>query len=196
MKQKLTFLVAAICIAAAVNAQKNKKNTFKPGQIKPALFGLSYSLTDFNAPKNFNNSNATTLPISEMSSGVAIQYMQGITPFIDFAARFNGIFHNYSSDFSGKPATTEIGLEFEPSVNIRPIKDENKWAPYLNAGVGIGLYTNKLGAYIPLGGGLQVNASNVAYFFLQANYKWSITPNVVGNNLYYSIGFAKNISGK
>lgn len=196
MKQKLTLLIAAICLAAAVNAQKTKKNVFKPGQIKPALFGLSFSLSDFNAPKNFSTRNATSLPIADMSSGVSIQYMQGLTPFIDFAARFNGIFHDYSANFNNKPATTEIGLELEPSINIRPIKDENKWAPYLNTGVGLGLYTNRLGAYIPLGAGLQVNASNVAYFFLQANYKWTITPNVLGNNFYYSIGFAKNISGK
>lgn len=196
MKQKLTLLIAAICLVAAVNAQKNKKNAFKPGQIKPALFGISFSLTDFNAPKNFNARNASTLPISDMSAGVSLNYMQGLTPFIDLACRFNGIFHDYSANFNNKPASTEIGLELEPSINIRPIKDENKWSPYLNAGLGLGLYTNRLGAYVPLGGGVQINASNVAYFFVQANYKWSISPNVIGNNMFYSVGFTKNISGK
>lgn len=195
MRKKLTIFCAFSFIVAASFAQKTKKNGFVPGQKKPGLFGIAFTLTDFNAPKNFgSNGNATSLEIKNMSAGVSAYYWKGLTPFIDFSARFNGIFHDYSSTFKGKPATTEIGLEVEPAINIRPLKDENKWAPFLTAGVGIGMYTGSFGGYVPLGAGIQLNASSNTYFLLQAQYKWSITPKVVGNNLFYSIGFAQNIS--
>jgi len=196
MKQKLALLFIICCLALTVVAQKGKKLGVAPGQKKPELFGIAFNLTDFNAPKNFSNgSNASTLPIADMSAGVSLTYWKGLTPFIDFSAKLNGIFHDYSAIYYNTPGKTEIGLELEPTLNIRPIKDENLWAPFLTAGVGMGLYTNHIGAYVPLGGGVQLNASSVTYFFLQAQYKWTLTPNVLGNNLFYSFGFAQNIGG-
>jgi hypothetical protein len=194
MKQKLTLLIAVLTLASASYAQTQKKFKFAPGQKKPALFGIAFNLTDFNAPKNFgSNSNASTLPISGMSAGFSAYYWKGLTPFLDFSTRFNGIFHDYSANFKNIAGKTEIGLELEPSINIRPLKDENLWAPFLSVGVGAGIYTGTMGGYIPLGGGLQLNASSTTYFILQAQYKWSITPKVMGNNLFYSFGFAQNI---
>lgn len=195
MKQKLTLLIAVTLLASGSFGQTKKKFNFAPGQKKPALFGIAFTLTDFNAPKNFGNSNGTTLPISGMSAGVSVSYWKGLTPFIDFSTRLNGIFHDYSADFSGVSGKTEIGIELEPTFNIRPLKDQNMWAPFITAGIGAGIYTGRMGGYVPLGAGLQLNASSTTYFFLQAQYKWSITPKVVANNLFYSLGFAQNISG-
>ena len=197
MKQKLTLIIAIVLIASSsfAQTQKTKKNSFVPGQKKPGLFGIAFTLTDFNAPNNFGkSSNASTLKIKDMSPGASLYYWKGITPFIDFSARLNAVFHDYSANFSGKPAKTEMGLELEPTINIRPLKDENVWAPFLTAGIGAGIYTGRMGGYVPLGGGLQLNASNTTYFLLQAQYKWSLTPKVLGNNVFYSIGFAQNIS--
>jgi outer membrane protein OmpA-like peptidoglycan-associated protein len=196
MKQQLSLLIAFCLLASVATAQTQKKFKFTPGQKKPALFGIAFNLTDFNAPKNFgSNSNATTIPISSMSAGFSAFYWKGLTPFIDFSTRFNGIFHDYSANFNNIAGKTEIGLELEPSINIRPLKDENLWAPFLTAGVGAGIYTGRMGGYVPLGGGLQLNANSTTYFILQAQYKWSITPKVLGNNLFYSFGFAQNIGG-
>ncbi len=197
MKHKLILLSVALVITITGVAQKTKKSGFIPGQKKPGLFGIAFTLTDFNAPKAFgSNGNATSLPIKNMSAGASVYYWKGLTPFIDFSARLNGVFHDYSSIFRGTPATTEIGLELEPSINIRPLKDENVWAPFLTAGVGLGVYTGKMGGYVPLGGGLQLNANSTTYFFLQAQYKWSITPKILDNNLFYSLGFAQNIGNE
>ena len=194
MKQKLLLLITVTLLTGACYAQKNKKNGMVPGQKKPSLFGIAFTVTDFNAPKNFgSNSNASTLKIKDMSPGASLYYWKGITPFIDFSARLNAVFHDYSANFSGKPAKTEMGLELEPTINIRPLKDENVWAPFLTAGIGAGIYTGRMGGYVPLGGGLQLNASNTTYFLLQAQYKWSLTPKVLGNNVFYSIGFAQNV---
>lgn len=198
MKLKLALFMAVLCIASSAFAQtqKSKKNGFVPGQKKPELFGIAFTLTDFNTPKNFGKSNASSLKIKDMSAGASVYYWKGLTPFIDFTARINGVFHDFAANFSNQTANTEIGLELEPSISIRPLKDENVWAPFLSAGLGAGIYSGRMGAYVPLGAGLQLNASNTTYFFLQAQYKWTITPKVFDNNLFYSIGFAQNINVK
>jgi OmpA-OmpF porin, OOP family len=195
MKQKLILLISIIFIASLSFAQTTKKNGFIPGQIKPSLFGIAFTLTDFNAPQNFgSNSNATTIKIKDMSAGASVYYWKGLTPFIDFSARLNGIFSDYSAVYSGKSSNSSIGLELEPTINIRPIKDENSWAPFLTAGFGAGIYSGHTGTYVPLGGGLQFNASSTTYFFLQAQYKWSLASSgILGNNMFYSLGFAQNV---
>lgn len=203
MKQKFTLLFALICLSLALSAQKNKSgqknkkfSLSAPGQKKPSLFGINFSLSDFNAPKNFGkNSNASTLAISDMSAGVSLSYWKGLTPFIDFSAKLHGVFHDYSALYNNLPGKTEIGLQLEPTLNIRPLRDENIFSPYLLVGAGIGLYTNRGGAYIPMGGGLQFNASSITYFFLQAQYNATLTPKVVPDNLMFSLGFAQNVSG-
>jgi len=194
MKQKLFLLAAVTLLTASLQAQKAKKNGMLPSQKKPSLFGIAFTLTDFNAPKNFgSNSNASTQKIKDMAPGVTVSYWKGLNPFIDFSTRFNTVFFDYSAVFANRTVKTEIGLELEPVINIRPLKDENVWAPFLSAGIGAGIYSGKMGGYFPLGGGLQLNSSNVSYFILQAQYKWSLTPKVLGNNLFYSLGFAQNI---
>ena len=195
MKQKFALLLLLAFIVTAVSAQKAKKYAFVPGAKKPGLVGFAFTLTDFNMPNNWgSNGNATSLPVKEMSAGVSLFYVKGITPFVDFTARLNGIFNDYSALYQGKTGQTEIGLEFEPTLSIRPLKDENKWAPYLVSGLGIGLYTNRIGAYLPIGAGVQFNASNTTYLFLQGQYKAPLTPKVCPKNMYFSIGVAQNIS--
>ena len=204
MRQKLTLLLTFIILVSGAFAQKKKKHTEKstvkkeivkiPGVKKGTLFGISYNLSDFNAPKNFGaNSNAKSTAFKDMSSGLSVAYWKGIRSKFDFSAKLNGIFHDYSSIYYGTPGKTELGLELEPSINYHPINDQNLWSPIFTAGVGVGLYTNHIGAYVPLGVGIQLNAGSTTYFFLQGQYKVSLTPKVVGDNMFYSIGFAENI---
>lgn len=194
MKQKLLLLISIFFTASFCFAQKNK-NTAVPGQKKPSLFGIAFTLTDFNVPENFGGSgNPATTKIKDMSAGASIYYWKGLTPFIDFTARLNGILKDYSAVYTGKSTDAGIGLELEPTISIRPIKDNNVWAPFLTAGIGAGIYSGHVGSYVPLGGGMQFNANNTTYFFLQAQYKWSITSGIMGNNVFYFLGFAQNIS--
>lgn len=194
MKQKLATLLLFAFFAGTVVAQKTKKFRFEPGPKKPELFGFNFSLSDFNAPNNFGtNSNATTLPVSKLAPGISLFYTKGLTSFVDFSARLNGVFQNYSSFRGISKTKTEIGIEFVPTVNIRPVKDQNMWAPYITTGLGLGLYSNKLGAFLPIGGGLQFNSGNDFYLFVEAQYRASLTPKILPRNLYYSLGFAQKV---
>lgn len=202
MKQKFFlfsfFLLSCATMLAQSTATKSartKKPFFVPGKTKPTLFGFSFSLSDFNQPRSFGaNGNATSIPASSMSAGVGLNYWKGLKPFVDFSAKFNAVFHDYSSLYNNQSGKTEIGLEIEPNINYRPVKDENMFAPFLSGGFGLGLYTNRVGAYVPLGAGIQFNGSSETYLFLQAQYKISFTPKVLPDNMHYSIGFAQNVN--
>jgi OmpA-OmpF porin, OOP family len=191
MKQKLTLLMAVAIFCTNAIAQQNwsaaKKGT---------LAGVHFNMADFNGPTGIKSplTGKVYSPIRDMSKGISFSYWKGLTSKIDFSTKLNAMFHNYNLIHNGLSNKTEIGLELEPTINIRPVNDNAKLAPFLTTGVGVGYYTGNFGAYVPAGVGLQLNWSSVTYMFIQAQYKFALTKDVVDDNLFYSIGLAQNIS--
>jgi outer membrane protein OmpA-like peptidoglycan-associated protein len=191
MKQKLTFLFALAIFCTSVFAQQ-KWTASK----KESLIGIHFNMADFNGPTGIKDplTGKVYSPIKDMSKGLSFSYWKGLTNKIDFSTKLNMMFHNYNLINNGLSDKTELGLELEPTINIRPIADNSKLAPFLTAGVGVGYYTGDFGAYIPAGVGLQFNMNSVVYLFVQAQYKFSLTTDVLNDNLFYSFGLAQNIT--
>lgn len=182
MKLKLTLIIA-LSFFAAISIAQDKKGS---------LIGLHFNLADFKAPNGIKDpiSGKVYSTVREMDKGISISYWQGLTNKIDIAAKINTMFSNNSEGSDGKP---QIGLEVEPTINVRPFKDGTLLAPFITAGIGAGLYKKEFGSYIPVGVGVQVNCSNLIYIFLQAQRKFTLTEKVIGDNLFYSFGIAQNI---
>ena len=53
------------------------------------------------------------------------------------------------------------------------------------------MYNDKFGAFVPAGGGIQFNMQGQTYLFLQAQYKFTLTKKILGDNMFYSFGFAQ-----
>ncbi len=203
MRQKTLFTLCFIALFSGAFAQKakpmQKRNNSFPSNKKGQLFGIHFSLNDFTTPETFKTS-PTPIAKSErkfaelrdMSAGVSVSYWKGLTTKIDFCGKVNGVFYDYASIKYGTTGKTEIGLELEPTINIRPFNDDNRWAPFLTVGVGAGMYTSHIGAYVPVGGGLQINWSGNSYLFVQGQYHFTLTKKVLGDNLAWSIGFAES----
>ncbi len=193
MKQKLTLILALSLLATSTFSQKNKKsgNDTKKGP----LVGVHFNMQDFKAPTGIKDpiSGKVYSSIRDMDKGFSFSYWKGIKPRIDFSLKLNASFRDYSSIYYGVPKETEIGLELEPSINIRPFSDAALFNPFLTVGVGGGLYTNHFGAYLPAGLGLQVNLNNTTYLFVQGQYRWTLTKKTLGDNLFYSFGIAQNV---
>ena len=68
--------------------------------------------------------------------------------------------------------------------------------PFLTVGIGGGYYTDKFAGYVPAGLGLQVNFNSTTYLFVQGQYRWTLKKSVLGDHLFYSVGFAQNIGKK
>ena len=192
MKQKLTLIAAFVLLFSGAFSQKMKNSN---SSMKGPLAGIHFNLADFNGPTGIKNplTGKVYSTIKEMSKGISFSYWKGLTSKIDFSAKVNAMFHNYNLIANGLSDKTEIGLELEPTINIRPMNDNSKLAPFLTAGIGGGYYSGDFGAYLPAGVGIQLNSNNITYLFLQAQYKFTLTKKVLGDNLFYSIGIAENI---
>jgi outer membrane protein OmpA-like peptidoglycan-associated protein len=192
MKQKLTLLLAITLLATSAFAQKSKMSG---GDKKGSLLGLHFNLADFNAPTGIKNplTGKVYSKFRDMNKGISVSYWKGLSSRIDFSTKINVSFRDYSAIYYGITKPTEIGLELEPSINIRPFKDEAFLNPFLTVGVGGGYYSGKFGGYVPAGLGIQANFNSAMYFFLQGQYRWTLTKKTLGDNLFYSVGLAQNI---
>jgi len=186
MKLKLTLITAFLLLTNLSFSQTKQTK-------KSQLLGLHYNLSDFKGPAGLKDPSTGKgySSFKDMSKGFSISYWKGLTTKIDLSAKANAIFYDYSGINQGITGKTEIGVELEPTINIRPFSDAAKLAPFLTTGVGIGLYNDKFGGYIPAGGGVQFNFENFIYLFVQAQYKFTLTKKVLGDNLFYSIGLAQ-----
>ena len=196
MKQKLTLILAITFLATSAFAQTKKKGWMMADGKKGQLIGLHFNLADFNGPSGIKDpiTGKVYSSIAKMDKGVSLSYWRGITNKVDFSVKLNGMLKDYRAQYFNIPSNnSEIGLELEPTINIRPYGDNAKIAPFLTAGLGGGFYTSHFGAYVPLGVGVQANFSNLTYIFVQAQYKFTLTKKVLGDNLFYSIGIAENI---
>jgi OmpA-OmpF porin, OOP family len=187
MKQTLKLFLAVVILCSNAFAQKD----WSPAK-KGSLLGIHFNLADFKAPTGIKDpvSGNVYSTIRQMDKGVSLSYWRGLTSKLDLAVKANAMFY---SSLQANSNQTQVGVELEPTFNLRPFSDASKIAPFLTAGLGAGLYNKKLGAYAPLGVGVQVNMSSITYLFLQAQYKFSLTKAQIDNNLFYSLGFAQSI---
>ncbi len=192
MKQKLTLVLALVVMAAGAFAQ-----TANGPSKKPALFGIHFNALDIKTPVTLRNSanNRTFSQIKDMDFGFGLSYWKGLTNTIDFSTKAGVFFHDYAALDRSETAVNdrEIGAEFEPSLNFRPYKDNSLIAPFLTAGIGGGYYSGKWGAYVPAGVGIQVNLQSSTYILLQAQYRFTLTKDVMKDNIFYSLGIAQSI---
>ena len=192
MTQKITLAILALCFAFTATAQNSRYLSDKKG----SLFGIHFNAYDIETPKTFKSSSTPRKfsNIRDMDYGLSLSYWKGLTKTIDFTAKATGLFHDFIQSDRGLPTTkTEFGGEIEPTLNFRPYGDNALIAPFLTAGVGAGYYTDKVGAYAPVGVGVQANFRSISYVFLQAQYRFTLTDKVLGDALLYSLGFAQNI---
>ena len=191
MKQKLALLATFALLGMGAYAQKNGK----PG-VKPGLIGFQINALDFKTIDSFKDSssnNRRITKLSEMDFGASIGYMKGITKHIDFTTRISAAFHEYAKDRGETSNKVGFGAEFEPTLVLRAFDDRSWINPYINAGVGVGYYNEKFGAFVPFGIGMQFNIMNKSYFMVQSNYRHSITRDDLKDHLAFSLGFYQKI---
>jgi outer membrane protein OmpA-like peptidoglycan-associated protein len=190
MKQKLALVLTMVVLTTCAFAQNNSGSSKKP-----ALVGIHFNAVDFTTPITLKDKSSSRLfaKPKDMDFGFSLSYWKGLTSTIDFSTKVTALLHDYASaDRNESYNKTEIGLELEPSLNFRPFKDDNIFNPFLTVGVGGGYYSGKWGAYAPAGVGLQFNFNSLTYLVIQAQYRFTLTKDVLKDNLFYSIGLLQN----
>ena len=170
---------------------------------RPTL-GINFSLKDFKTPIAIQQTSVSSVlgnkkisKLSEMSPALTVNYLEGITDYVDFMATLGGTFTKYP-----KTSTTNLTsndgflLDLDAQVNVKLLTDKYFFVPYLTAGVGASMYSGTyFKANMPVGGGIQLNLGDENFMYIQSIYKYGISEGAK-DNLNFSLGFASPLTEK
>ena len=165
---------------------------------KPTL-SVNFILNDFRTADMIRKNSLASVfrnkqwsKVSEMGPGLAINYFQGITDFVDFSASFGASIVDYTFKNRLNLGFDNFLIETDANINVKLLTDKYLVTPYLSAGAGISKYKSYWGAYIPFGFGLQFRLAENTFLNTQFQYRTGIT-SMTNNHFNYSIGFGTPI---
>ncbi len=142
-------------------------------------------------------SNKDWARANEMTPGLGIAYYEGLSEHFDFMSTLNGTFMNYPFRNGRKTPGDWMNLQWDANINMKLLSDKHTVVPYLTAGVGAFSHgLTYFGAYMPVGGGLQVNLGDQeAFIFSNFQYRLPITANA-NYHFTYTFGLGAPLTAK
>lgn len=130
-----------------------------------------------------------------MSPGLALSYLQGLTPNLDFSTTLAGSFLDYPFEGTLLSGNESLLLEADASLYGKMVDDSHWVVPYLSAGLGISKFKGYYGAFLPLGAGIQVNFFDDAFLIINSQYRVKVTENT-NYHFYFSLGIVGNLNAR
>lgn len=166
------------------------------------VFGVHYILNDFKSAQAVHATSLRTAVrnkqfgrFSQMSQGLALNYVNGINTFFDYSATLTGSF----PDDAYKNVTTagkgHLLLEFDASVRAKLLSTKYLATPYVQAGIGASYYDIHWGAFVPAGVGVQIEVLSETFLLINAQYRIAFTDKA-SDHFMYGIGLAGSIGKK
>jgi hypothetical protein len=195
MKKNVGFLLLAILLAYdTVMCQDDHIQ-------RPAL-GIYFFFHDFTTAADIRTSSLRSVlrnrqfaRLKDMSPGLALNYMTGLSAHFDLSALLTGTFLDYFRKDGSLLGEDNLLMEGDASVKAKLFTNRYWITPFLQLGAGISKYKNYWGSFIPAGTGFQVNLFEEAYFLFNAQYRIGVT-NTVSDHFFYSIGIAGIVGRK
>jgi OmpA-OmpF porin, OOP family len=191
MKKIVLALFILSCVALHTSAQNSPF-------VKKKSIGFSFIANDFSTPELLRTTSYSSVlrndqfaKLKDMGHGFAVHYIQSALPNIDLAASFGGSFVEFS--LPGKNNSSNRFLaEVDVSGNFKMFR-EAVFNPYLIAGIGASKYTNVYGAFVPLGGGVNIDLFGEAKIFTQLQYRLPVTTDANKHHFQVSFGIAGSL---
>ncbi|MCU0321672.1 MAG: OmpA family protein [Chitinophagaceae bacterium] len=199
--KKIILSLLALCLVGATFAQ----TTTAPSYKKRPTLSVNFFLKDFKTPDRIGGSSLASVlnnkqwaKTSEMNPGISIGYFQGLSEHVDFMANLGGTFVDYPFLGRQRLNAEKFLVEVDASLNLKLLSDRYALVPFLSAGAGLSMHGgNYFGAYVPVGGGLQLKMGDEGSFlFTQMSYRIPVTTNTVNYNFNYSIGIGAPLTEK
>jgi len=191
MKKNVGFLLAILPLLLPAFSQDDAVQ-------RPTL-GIYFFFNDFKTAANIRATslrevlrNSQFGKLKEMSPGLALNYITGLTKHFDISSTVTGSFLDYYKPDGSLLGQDNLLLEGDVSIKGKLFSNRYWVTPFLQIGTGISKYRQYWGAFVPLGMGLQVNLFDEAFFVFNAQYRMAVT-NTVSDHFFYSIGIAGNI---
>lgn len=196
--KKISGLIAAIFLLPAISfTQDTKQYTQTP------TFGVHFFFNDFQTAANIRaTSLSSTLrnkqfgKVKDMSPGLALNYIQGLSPSFDFSAMLGGSFLDYPTEEGGSLGENSLLLEVDAMIRGKMFSNQYWVSPFVQAGVGMSKYKGYWGAFLPVGVGMQLNLFDEAFLIINSQYRVPVTEKTTNYHFFYSIGLAGIIGKK
>ncbi|MBS1628060.1 MAG: OmpA family protein [Bacteroidetes bacterium] len=170
---------------------------------KTPSLGLNFFLKDFVTPDLIGQ---RSLPIvlrdgtwnkfSNMSPGVSLTYLDGLSNYVDFAANLHASFTDYQYFNGTKEGQSKFLLEADANVRLKLLPDHYFLVPYVSGGLGVGMYGGTyFSTYVPVGIGFQFKLGEGNFIDLGWSYHLRISDKS-NYNFQYSIGFISPLKEK
>ncbi len=190
------FLFSLMLFAFAANSFAQAPKSYKKN---PSL-GLSFFLNDMNTAEKISKSSLSDIlskqqwtKIQEMTPGLTLQYLDGLTENIDFAGSLGGTYTKYAfypKSGIAPSVNAKLLVEADANINVKLLTDKHVLVPYLTLGVGASMYG---GTYFAAQGntgmGLQVSLGEGTMLNTQFLYRPAVSVLAV-NHIAYSVGIA------
>ena len=165
---------------------------------RPTL-GIYFFFNDFKTAADIRTTSLREVlrnshfgKLNDMSPGLALNYINGLSKHFDFTTTLAGSFADYTTPDSILLGQDNLLLEGDVSIKGKLFSNRYWVTPFLQIGTGISKYRGYWGAFMPIGTGFQINLFNEAFFVFNAQYRVAVTP-TVSDHFFYSIGIAGNI---
>lgn len=196
--QKIFGLIAAIFLLPAFSFSQEKKE-----HIQTPTVGVHFFFNDFYSAANVRASSLSSAlrnkqfgKIKEMTPGLALNYIHGLTPSFDVTAMLGGSFLDYPLEEGGILGENGLLLELDASIRGKMFSNKYWISPYVQLGVGVSKFKGYWGAYIPAGVGLQLNLFDEAFLMINSQYRVPVIENTTNYHFFHSIGLAGIIGKK
>jgi hypothetical protein len=170
--------------------------------VQPPTLGIHFFFDDFKTAWYIRSSSLRQVfrnrqfgRLKDMSPGLALNYISGLSRHYDFSATLTGAFLDYLKRDGSSFGQDHLLLEGDVSIRGKMFTNRSWINPFLQIGTGISKYKGYWGALIPAGMGVQINLFQEAYLIINAQYRIAVTP-TVSNHLFFSLGLAGNIGRK
>jgi OmpA-OmpF porin, OOP family len=198
LMQKILGLIAAIILLPAISFSQDKKE-----HVQTPTFAVHFFFNDFESAAAVRASSLASAlrnkqfgKLKEMSPGLALNYIHGLTPSFDVTAMLAGSFLDYPAQEGGTLGQNSLLLELDASVRGKMFSNKYWLSPYVQLGVGISKFKGYWGAYIPAGVGMQLNLFDEAFLMVNSQYRIPVIENTTNYHFFHSIGLAGIIGKK
>jgi OOP family OmpA-OmpF porin len=173
---------------------------------KRSSLGLNFVLKDMNTAILIDKTSFTDViskrqwtQLNDMTPGLSLTYMNGLTEKMDFMVNLGGSFLRYPFSYTSgvaTPAESKLLVELDANANFKLLSDKYIIVPYLSLGVGASMYNSAyFAAYAPMGLGLQVSLGEGTYLNTRFVYNAMVSSLSV-NHFNYTIGVLSPLKEK
>jgi OmpA-OmpF porin, OOP family len=170
--------------------------------IQEPTLAVHFFYNDFVSAANVRSSslasalkNSEFAKIGKMNGGVAVNYIQGLSPKVDFTSMLTMSNLDYPLQDRELRGQEKILLEADASVRAKLVPNSYWLAPYAQIGFGASVWNGYFGAFIPAGLGLQLNVIDNASIIFNSQYRIPVTK-TSNYHFFYSVGFAGKIGNR